>query len=153
VGGVGSVKAMRKKCNLVVRRTPIGLGLFAGSPIPRGGLVCEYTGPLIPNSNTARMKGRYLFEVNSRWTIDGSGRDNIARYINHSCKPNCHAFARGRRVLIYARKNIAAGEELCYDYGKAYFDEFIKPKGCACPRCSGGLSLGYSPAKKRSTAA
>ena len=127
---------MRKRRDLTIRRTPIGLGLFTVSPIRGGALVCEYTGNLISNSDTPRMKGRYLFEVNSRWTIDGSRRDNIARYINHSCTPDCEAFTRGKRVFIYAKRNISAGEELCYDYGKAYFDEFIKPKGCACERCS-----------------
>jgi SET domain-containing protein len=49
---------------------------------------------------------------------------------------------RERRVFIYAKRNISAGEELCYDNGKAYFDEFIKPKGCACERCSPRRKLG-----------
>jgi uncharacterized protein len=131
--------------DLVIRRTPIGLGLFTRGPIPRGSRVAEYTGPLVSNRDHARLKGRYLFEVNSRWTIDGAGRGNLARYINHSCRPNCEAVVRGKRIFIYAKKRISPGEELAYDYGKAYFDEFIKPKGCACPRCTerargGGVS-------------
>jgi SET domain-containing protein len=121
---------------LAIKRTPIGLGLFARAPVPKGALVIEYTGRLVSNTDEARLKGRYLFEVNTRWTIDGVGRENLSRYINHSCRPNCEAIARGKRIFIHARRGISAGEELCYDYGKAYFDEFIKPTGCACARCS-----------------
>ena len=120
----------------VVKRTKTGLGLFTTKPIRRGEFVIEYTGALIPNSDTARMKGRYLFQVNSRWTVDGAGRENVSRYINHSCRPNCEAFIKRRRILIYAKRNIAAGEELSYDYGREYFEEFILPEGCRCARCA-----------------
>jgi uncharacterized protein len=116
-------------------RASVGLGLFTTHPILKGARIIEYTGRLVPNSDPARLQGRYLFEVNSRWTIDGAGRENLSRYINHSCRPNCEAIVRGRRVFIYAKRRIAAGEELGYDYGRAYFDEFIKPRGCACRRC------------------
>jgi hypothetical protein len=97
----------------------------------------EYTGNLLPSEEAYRKGGRYLFEVNSRWIIDGAGRENISRYINHSCRPNCEPRTRGMRVLIYARRNIDAGEELSYDYGKEYFDDLIKPKGCRCDHCLG----------------
>jgi uncharacterized protein len=120
----------------VVRKTRIGLGLFAKTAFSKGGLVIEYTGALISNAAADRKGGRYLFQVNSRWTVDGTGRENLSRYINHSCDPNCIAYTRGKRILIYARRAIAPGEELSYDYGKEYFDAFIKPKGCACPACS-----------------
>jgi hypothetical protein len=83
-----------------------------------------------------RKGGRYLFQVNSRWTIDGTGRQNLSRYINHSCAPNCVAYTQGKRIRIYARRRIAAGEELSYDYGREYFDAYIKPSGCACTACS-----------------
>jgi SET domain-containing protein len=73
--------------------------------------------------------------VNSRWTVDGTGRENLSRYINHSCDPNCIAYTRGKRILIYARRAIRPGEELSYDYGKEYFDAFIRPRGCACAVC------------------
>jgi len=120
-----------------VRRTPRGLGLFTRKPISRGDLVVEYTGTLLPSEEANRKGGRYLFEVNSRWIIDGAGRENISRYINHSCRPNCEPRTRGMRVLIYARRKIRPGEELSYDYGREYFDELIKPKGCLCDHCAG----------------
>jgi SET domain-containing protein len=82
-----------------------------------------------------------------RWTIDGTGRGNLARYVNHSCRPNCEAIVRGKRVLIYAKRAVAAGEELVYDYGKAYFEEFIQPKGCACAHCA-ARQAGVVPALK-----
>jgi SET domain-containing protein len=59
----------------------------------------------------------------------------VARYINHSCKPNAEALISGRRVWIWSRKNIKAGEEIAYDYGKEYFDDIIKPMGCRCEKC------------------
>ena len=119
-----------------VKRSSVGLGLFARAPIERGALVVEYTGDLLPADEAYRRGGRYLFEVNSRWIVDGSGRQNISRYINHSCRPNCEPRTRGMRILIYARRHIRAGEELTYDYGKEYFDELIKPVGCKCARCA-----------------
>jgi len=118
-----------------VRKTQRGLGLFTAKPISRGVLVVEYTGRLLPSEQAYRKGGRYLFEVNSRWIIDGAGRENISRYINHSCRPNCEPRTRGMRVLIYARRNIVAGEELSYDYGEEYFDDLIKPTGCRCDYC------------------
>ena len=122
----------------VVRRTRSGLGLFAARGFDRGDFVIEYTGALIPNAVADQRGGKYLFQVNSRWTIDGSGRENLSRYINHSCAPNCVAYTRGKRVLIYSRRRISPGEELSYDYGKEYFDEYIRPKGCLCSACQGG---------------
>lgn len=122
----------------VVKRSRTGLGLFAARGFKRGALVIEYTGRLLPNGVADRKGGKYLFRVDSQWTIDGSGRQNLSRYINHSCKPNCQAFIKGQRILIYAKRNIAAGEELSYDYGKEYFEEFILPEGCRCAACAAG---------------
>jgi len=136
MGGENHRAEMKNHHHFVVRRTATGLGLFTEKPIRRGDFVIEYTGKLIPNSATERMKGRYLFQVNSRWTVDGAGRENLSRYINHACKPNCQAFIRKMRILIYAKRNIAAGEELSYDYGREYFDEFIRPEGCRCDTCA-----------------
>jgi uncharacterized protein len=136
MGGRDLSSQMKSNHQFTVRRTQAGLGLFTEKPIHRGDFVIEYTGALIPNSATERMKGRYLFQVNSRWTIDGAGRENVSRYINHACKPNCQAFIKRSRILIYAKRNIAAGEELSYDYGKEYFEEFILPEGCRCASCA-----------------
>ncbi|HET6450439.1 MAG TPA: SET domain-containing protein-lysine N-methyltransferase, partial [Spirochaetia bacterium] len=77
------------KGRFAVKRSSIGLGLFAREPIRRGKLVIEYTGELLPAEEAYRRGGRYLFEVNSRWIVDGVGRENLSRYINHSCRPNC----------------------------------------------------------------
>jgi SET domain-containing protein len=111
------------------------LGLFAVQPIAKGTRIIEYTGPLIPNEEVDRRRGRYFFGVNSKWTIDGSPRSNVARYINHSCRPNAEALISGRRVWIWSRKNIKPGEEIAYDYGKEYFEDIIKPMGCRCEKC------------------
>ena len=119
----------------VVKRTNTGLGLFAVQPIAKGTRIIEYTGPLIPNEEVDQRRGRYFFGVNSKWTIDGSPRSNVARYINHSCKPNAEALISGRRVWIWSRKNIKPGEEIAYDYGKEYFEDIIEPMGCRCEKC------------------
>jgi len=119
----------------VVKKTNTGLGLFAVQPIPKGTRIIEYIGPLIPNEEVDKRKGRYFFGVNTKWTIDGSPRSNVARYINHSCKPNAEALISGRRVWIWSRKNIKPGEEIAYDYGKEYFEDIIKPMGCRCAKC------------------
>ena len=120
---------------LRVGRSSAGLGLFATAPIQQGQYI-EYIGPIITNRKADALKGaRYLFEINSKWTINGALRTNLARYINHSCAPNCESVQTGRRVFIKAVKNIQPGEELTYDYGDEYVDEFIKPHGCKCRKC------------------
>ena len=129
---------MKGKWVLAVRRTATGLGLFALEPIPRGERIIEYTGRLVSNEEVERRKtGKYFFGLNSKWSIDGSPRTNTARYINHSCRPNAEAFVNGRRVWIWSKRNISAGEEITYDYGEEYFDDHIKPVGCKCEKCAG----------------
>lgn len=120
-----------------IKRSRTGLGLFALEPIPAGKRIIEYTGPYILNEEVEKKRGKYFFEVNTKWSIDGSPRSNTARYINHSCRPNAEALISGRRVWIWSKKNIKAGEEITYDYGKEYFDDHIKPKGCKCEKCAG----------------
>lgn len=120
-----------------VKRSSAGLGLFADQDFKKGATVIEYTGERITEAEANRRGGKYLFELNDKWTIDGKGRKNIARYINHSCKPNCYPelSANERRVFIIAKRNIKAGEELTYNYGKHYVDTYIKPAGCKCASC------------------
>lgn len=125
----------RGKYKLAVKRTATGLGLFALEAIPAGKRIIEYTGPLILNEEVEKRRGKYFFGINTKWSIDGSPRSNTARYINHSCRPNASAFVSGRRVWVWSKRNIKAGEELTYDYGKEYFDDQIKPKGCKCSKC------------------
>ena len=118
-----------------VKRSSAGLGLFATQPIKKNTYIMDYTGDLITNEEADERGGKYLFEINSKWTIDGKDRKHTARYVNHSCRPNCETRVSGKRVKIYAIKNIKEGEELTYDYGEEYFDDFIKPVGCKCAHC------------------
>jgi uncharacterized protein len=132
--------------DLRVKRSSAGLGLFTFSDIPKGACVIEYKGRFISREEEYTSRSLYLFEVNSRVTIDGSprlrlveaGRPkwNKAGYINHSCRPNCEVEIRGRRVFIMARRRIKAGEELNYDYGTEYWKEHIGPEHCRCPKCA-----------------
>ena len=86
-----------------VGRSRTGLGVFATEPIKKGTFIVDYTGPLLTNKECdAIPDNRYLFEVNARWTIDGSPRSNVARYINHSCRPNADPIIRDRRIRIKA---------------------------------------------------
>ncbi|HEC32876.1 MAG TPA: SET domain-containing protein [Candidatus Kaiserbacteria bacterium] len=112
-----------------------GLGLITRRPFKKGDFVIEYTGPIITTEQANEKGGKYLFDINSKWTIDGVSRSNLARYINHSCKPNCEADVSGKKVFIYALRKIKEGEELNYDYGEEYFDEYIKPHKCKCVDC------------------
>ncbi|HVY36054.1 MAG TPA: SET domain-containing protein [Candidatus Paceibacterota bacterium] len=123
---------------LKVRRGAHGLGLFALQPIPKGTFIIEYKGTLLTEAQANERGGQYLFEINGRWTIDGSSRTNLARYINHSCRPNCETTTneRKKRVTIYAKRAIREGEELSYDYGKEFWNDYIKPKGCRCEKCN-----------------
>ena len=118
-----------------VKRSEIGLGLFATMDIPKGTQIVQYTGERIPKNDTARHKGRYLFTLNNKWTIDGKSRTNVARYANHSCRPNAKSITTRNKIWIVARRKIKAGEEITYNYGKNYFNEFIKPIGCKCAKC------------------
>lgn len=129
---------MQKTEPYSVRRTKSGLGLIANRAYKKEDLVIEYTGELISDEEADRRGNRYLFEINSKWTIDGARRTNLARYINHSCRPNCEAEVdeRKRRIFIYAKKRIEPGDELTYNYGKAHWNEYIKPNGCKCAHCT-----------------
>lgn len=115
-----------------VGRSSAGLGLFATRSYKRGERIIEYVGRTLTNAEEYTSRSKYLFEISSRKTIDGATRENIARYINHSCKPNCEPEIVRGRVFIEAIKSIKAGEEFVYDYGEEYFDEHIKPYGCRC---------------------
>jgi len=119
-----------------VGRSRTGLGLFATKPIKKGAKIVRYFGPLLDSRKKKddAIENKYLFELNGRWTIDGSVRKNIARYINHACKPNAESDVkpRKRKVIIRAIKNIEPGEEINYDYGTDYFKAYLKPIGCKC---------------------
>ncbi|HEV7603113.1 MAG TPA: SET domain-containing protein [Bradyrhizobium sp.] len=122
-----------------IGRSRTGLGLFATKPIKKGAKIVRYFGPLLDSKNKKHdgIENKYLFELNGRWTIDGSVRKNVARYINHACRPNAESdvSARKRKVVIRAIKNIEPGEEINYDYGTDYFKAYLKPIGCKCDAC------------------
>jgi uncharacterized protein len=119
-----------------IGRSRTGFGLFATDEIKKSHFIIEYVGAKLTNAQAdERAHSRYLFELNSRWTIDGAPRWNTARYINHSCRPNAEPYITRGQIKIRSRKRILPGEEITYDYGKAHFEEFIKPKGCRCAAC------------------
>jgi uncharacterized protein len=118
-----------------IGRSRTGLGLFATKPFKKGEFIIKYWGRLLSNKVADEIENRYLFEVNKRWTIDGSTRRNVARYINHSCRPNAETDIKKHEILISAIKKIEPGDEITYDYGKDHFVGFIQPKGCKCSKC------------------
>ncbi|MFA6269950.1 MAG: SET domain-containing protein-lysine N-methyltransferase [Candidatus Paceibacterota bacterium] len=122
--------------SLRVGKSYAGKGLFANEVIPKGACVVEYIGKEIKKEDQERARGKYIFATGRDLMIDGNVKENIARFINHSCKPNCEPEGPRGKVFIMTLKKIKAGEELTYDYGKDYFDEHIKPKGCRCQKCT-----------------
>ncbi|KRP97180.1 SET domain-containing protein [Bradyrhizobium sp. USDA 4503] len=122
-----------------VGRSRTGLGLFATKPIKKGTKIIRYFGPLLDSKKKDEdaIENKYLFELTNRWTIDGSIRENVARYINHACRPNAESDVRPRKrkVFIRAIKDIEPGDEINYDYGTDYFKAYLKPIGCKCDAC------------------
>ena len=139
---MGRKKAVKRAANrsraprnpwLVLRRSKIqGRGVFARRDIPKGTRLIEYTGERISNAEADRRyedekMGRhhtFLFILNSRTVIDAAAGGNIAKYINHSCDPNCVAWIEGQHIWIDAEKNIRAGEELAYDYEYDFLPDY-----------------------------
>ena len=130
-----------------------GRGAFALRRIPRGTRIIEYTGDRVSHAvadaryDDASMERHHtsLMIVNRRWVIDAAVGGNEARYINHSCEPNCEiAISRGR-VFIDAIEDIRQGRELCYDYAyeREPGDEAIAftryPCRCGAARCRGTI--------------
>ena len=137
-----------------VKRAATGLGLFATKPIPKGTKIIEYFGPRISNEEVEKSSRKYFFGLNKQWSIDGSGRENIARYSNHSCEPNAEAIITRGRIWICSKRDIKAGEEITYHYGKEYFEGIIKDIGCKCGKCQprSHKNLSRQAAKKKRTA-
>ena len=123
-----------------VGRSQTGLGLFATESIKKHALIVEYSGPRIPTAEAhARERAgrnKYMFEISSRWTIDGAGRDNMGRYVNHACRPNAESVLIRGKIFLKAVRRIQPGEEITYDYGREYVDLFFKG-GCRCATCRG----------------
>jgi uncharacterized protein len=130
---------MKPSPHVEVRRSSAGLGLFATRDIPKETFIIEYKGEKITTDEADRRGGKYLFDVKKGLVIDGKARTNTARYINHSCRPNCYAEIDedAEKVRIFSKRNIKVGEELTYNYGKKYWRDFIEPYGCRCEKCLG----------------
>ena len=116
-----------------------GYGVFAQEPINKNKRIIDYAGELITNRQSERREDRYLakgciwvFRVNRNWSRDAAVGGNLARFINHSCRPNCWVEVNGRTIWIRAARNIRPGEELTYDYNT----EGDKVIPCRCrPGC------------------
>jgi SET domain-containing protein len=101
-----------------------GHGVFARQAITKNTRIIDYDGELIRNGPTCdRREERYLakgciwvFRVNRAWSRDAAVGGNIARFINHACKPNCYFQVIDKTIWIRAARNIRKGEELTYDY-------------------------------------
>src|SRR5215469_4098773 len=117
-----------------IGRSATDLGLFATKVIERAAYIATYRSRRLLVEEAERRErqvAKYMFELNSRWTIDGSPRWNLARYINHSCEPNAKPVGRNGGIVVVALRRIEPGEEITYDYGEEYFDLFLKAN-CRC---------------------
>ena len=112
-------------------------GLFASKNIKKGTKIIYYIGKIITKKQTENNpkfdndKAIYLFNLNNRYDLDGDFTYNTARLINHSCNPNCEAEGKGLKLWISSIKDIKKNEELTYDYGFS-FDENYKDFPCKC---------------------
>ncbi len=117
------VKKVRRR--FVIRKSPIhGRGVFALTHIPKHTRIIEYKGERISQEEADERYSEahensphtMLFEVNDRLVIDATHKGNSARWINHSCAPNCEIEDENERIFIESRRDIRPGEELTYDY-------------------------------------
>ena len=148
-----------------IRRSPVaGMGAFATRPIRKGTRLIEYVGERIRQSvadaryddDAMEHHHTFLFSVDAKTVIDASSGGNEARFINHSCEPNCEALLEGKRVFIEAIQNIEPGAELFYDYGlerdEPYQESWKELYGCKCgaATCRGTMIRGREePVKKK----
>lgn len=138
----------------VVKNSKVhGKGAFAARKIPAGTLIDEYQGERISWKEAQKRhfakEGNsthtFFFSLESGRIIDGGSGGNDARWINHSCAPNCEAREENKQILIYALRDIVRGEELNYDYGLV-LEERHTPKVkkeyqclCGAPNCRGTI--------------
>ena len=143
---------MPRKPAFRLGRSRTGLGLFATAPIKKRAFIVEYKGRKLTTEQADVLEARgnrYLYEINSRWTIDGTTRRNLGRYANHSCRPNAKARTVGHRVFLRAIKNIKPGDEITYNYGRDYFLNVIKPRGCKCDKCRAKRAAAQAKARAK----
>jgi SET domain-containing protein len=120
-------------------------GLYAAKNIKYGKIIINYKGKIITKKETDTNpkydndKAIYLFNLNNRYDLDGDFEYNIARLINHSCDPNCEVNGKGLKLWIFALRDIKKGEELSYDYGFGYDDDY---RQFVC-KCGAKNCVGY----------
>lgn len=148
----------------VVRRSVIhGRGVFAATSIARGDTIIEYRGERTswddamerPDSDPDDPSHTFLFELDDGRVIDARVKGNAARWINHSCSPNCETYEdEDGRVFIQARRGIDAGAELSYDYKLSVDGKLTKEERarfecrCGSPKCRGSLLAKKKKSKK-----
>lgn len=152
---------------LEIRQSAIqGRGGFAAQRIPKGTRVIEYTGERVSQREAdkryddASMKRHhtFLFSLDSGKVIDAAVGGNDARFINHSCEPNCEAIEERGRIFIEALRTIEKGEELFYDYAYERTedttpeDEAMYVCLCGSKKCRGSILAPSKPAKKKQAA-
>ena len=143
---------MPRKPAFRIGRSRTGLGLFATAPIKKRAFIVEYKGRKLTTEQAEKLEARgnrYLYEINSRWTIDGTTRRNLGRYANHSCRPNAESHRIGHKVFLRAIKNINPGDEITYSYGRDYFLNVITPRGCKCEKCRAKRSAARAKTRAR----
>ena len=158
-------QALLADTHIRVRHSVIhGNGVFATRKIPAGVRIIEYTGKRITEAQAEKRFGldaenphhTFFFSLESGRLIDGGDNGNDARWINHSCEPNCEAQEEKGRVYIHALRDIARGEELSYDYGLVIEEKMSKALKdayacrCGAANCRGTMlaPVKKSPAKK-----
>ena len=123
-----------------------GSGVFAKKNIKKNQRIIEYIGEKITREegdkrsekrlkkylNSSLTGSVYIFELNKKYDIDGSPLYNKARYINHSCDPNCEVDIINNQIWISSIKNIKKGEELSYDYGYSFDKDDFRDHLCKC---------------------
>lgn len=145
----------RPRRAFTIRRSKIaGKGGFATRRLQPGQFIIEYTGKrltekqadrLLEDDRRKRVHHTFLFQVSDGTVIDGGVRGGPAKFINHSCEPNCEAIEEDGRIFIHAKKNIQPGVELAYDYsyarepGDGKKEEAIYPCRCGSRRCRGTI--------------
>jgi SET domain-containing protein len=127
-------------------------GIFAKTDIAKGTRIIEYVGEKITAKEASRRadaflddhrKDRssgavYIFEINRRYSVDGNVPYNTARHINHSCDPNAETDVIKGRVWIIAIRDIKKGEEIAYNYGYDFIEDYEDhPCRCGAANCAG----------------
>jgi uncharacterized protein len=127
--------------HLIFKPSPIhGLGGFASRDLPAGMLVIEYIGERISKAESierCRQGNEYIFRLDDQFDLDGSVAWNPARFLNHSCAPNCETELIDGHIWVVALRPVKTGEEITFDYGYDLEDYRRHPCHCGNPTCAG----------------